>query len=373
MSKSSESCGTRIQRSSNSADTLPEPSITDPHNLPKCGDITLSLSSENIHSDRDIDEDDKDWKKAAGRVNDTEKEKETSLSTCLRIEDFISDSIDNRTTSFPSTRALANDSTRGRDYIDIEEPLLNSAGRGNIDLTSPRFNQALQLENQVKNLRIVVDIPDEENLKEQISPKENKDSGTEKSKEAKDLENANADKLVVKVDKQVTNVKQVVPKDKDIVNNERRSEPPRAGSDTDFIDFIRQEKERMRQFKNVRRDKKKKKNRRNNRSNSNEEGQDFDTLYRLPTEHLTRHRNSICGKDRGVRTVEEQLRLHEELNERRKMAEMDKEHNVGAVGGYFEIEENLIHEHGNVSPVSEHSRDSSPTNEDINVQRRFER
>ncbi|XP_060594561.1 mitogen-activated protein kinase 4-like [Ruditapes philippinarum] len=324
MSKSIESCGTRIQISSITADILQEPAITDPGSLPQCGDITLSLSNENIHSDHDVNEADAERDKPEeGGKNDTEKENQNSLSTGLLIEDFISNSIDNRNTALSSARALPNGSPRNREYVQIDEPLLNTAGRGNIEFISSHFNQALQLENQVKNLRVVVDIPDEENLKEQISPKENKDSGTEKSKEAKELENA-------------------------MLINSGNS-------------------------KNVRRDKKKKKNRRNNRSNSNEEGQDFDTLYRLPTEHLTRHRNSICGKDRGVRTVEEQLRLHEELNEKRKMAEMDKEHNVGAVGGYFEMEENLIHEHGNVSPVSEHSRDSSPTNEDVNVQRRFER
>lgn len=370
MSKAIETCGTRIQRPlNNTADTLQETSRTDVDQGPNFGDITLSLSNENIHSEPTVDEENDDGEK----VNETSQ----TPSGGLFIEDFISISINNRNAACPSSDSLATRGTRSMEIVETGETSLNNAGRDSVDLIPLHLNDGFLLENQVKNLRIVVDIPDEENLKEQISPKENKDSGTEKSKEAKEFENAKVDKLVVKVDNQITNTKQVVPKVKDILNNERRSDQPREGADVDIIDFIRQEKERMRQlglaekFRNVRRDKKKKRNRRNNRSSSNEDGQDFDTLYRLPTEHLTRHRNSICGKDRGVRTVEEQLRLHEELNERRKMVEMEKEH--GAVGGYVEIEENLINEQGNISPASEHSRDSSPTNEDVNVQRRFER
>lgn len=364
MSKSIETCGTRIQRPVNTADNLPAPLSPDSLCTPNFGDITLSLSNENIHS-------------GTSDVEDRDREKlnqsSETQSAHLFIEDFISNSIDNRN---PSREEMGARGTRNKDICEADECL--HTGRENVDLIPSHFNQELSLQNQVKNLRIVVDIPDEENLKEQISPKENKDTGTEKSKEAKEFENAKADKLVVKVDKQITNTKEVVPKVKDLLNKERQSDSPR-GAGADIIDFIRLEKERMRQlgltdkFRNVRKDKKKKKNRRNNRSNGSEDGQDFDTLYRLPTEHLTRHRNSICGKDRSVRSVEEQLRLHEELNERRKMVEMEKEHNIGAVGGYAEIEENLIHEQGNMSPASEHSRDSSPTNEDVNVQRRFER
>lgn len=365
MSKSIETCGTKIQRPSNTADNLQAPPSPDSHHIPNFGDIMLSLSNENIHTGAsDIDE------------RELNQSSETP-SAHLFIEDFISQGIDNRNAAYQSRETVGARGTRSKEICEADECL--HTGRDNVDLFPSQFNQEISLQNQVKNLRIVVDIPDEENLKEQISPKENKDTGTEKSKEAKEFENAKADKLVVKVDKQITNTKEVVPKVKDLLNKERQSDSPRGGADADIIDFIRQEKERMRQlglaekFRNVRKDKKKKKNRRNNRSNGSEDGQDFDTLYRLPTEHLTRHRNSICGKDRSVRSVEEQLRLHEELNERRKMVEMEKEHNIGAVGGYAEIEENLIHEQGNMSPASEHSRDSSPTNEDVNVQRRFER
>lgn len=375
MSKSIETCGIKTQHSWSTADAFEEPTTRfDAEPNPNCGDITLSLSNENVHVDEAVDT----------AVENADNLTQT-MSESLFIEDFMCDSsIDNRNTAYSAPRTFTNETNV--ESGEIEEPVINTAGRENIDLVPFHFNQTLSLENQIKNIQVVVDIPDEENLKEQISPKENKDSGTEKSKHAKELENSKADKLVVKVDNQIPSTKQVVPKGKDILNQERRSEPPRAGADPDIMDFVRLEKERMRQlgitekFKNGKREKKKKKNRRNNRSNSSEDGQDFDTLYRLPTEHLTRHRNSICGKDRGVRTVEEQLRLHEELNERRKMVEMEKEHNVvGAVGGYMEIEDSLVHETitcvegGTVSPVSEHSRDSSPTNEDVNVQRRFER
>lgn len=252
-----------------------------------------------------------------------------------------------------------------------------------IDLL-PLENTLTGLEHDLKNLQVVVNIPDdEENLKEQTSPKENKvdDDDSEKhvssGKPFKERENEHslAESLVVKVEN-VPEKKKPVQKAKDILNEEKRSESPREKVDIDrFDDFIRMEKERS---KNAKRDKKKKRNRRNNRGNS-EDTQDFDSLYRLPTEHLTRHRNSVCEKDRNVRNVEEQLRRHEEINERRKMVELEREKCIGAVGGFqFEVEEGLPGNRGrtpnggNVSPSSEHSRDSSPSNEDPSAHRRIE-
>ncbi|KAH3713426.1 mitogen-activated protein kinase 4-like [Dreissena polymorpha] len=249
-------------------------------------------------------------------------------------------------------------------------------GRSEIDgnLNSFGFSQDC-MESRIKNLRIIVDLPDEENKKDQSSLKECKDEGSEKCKESKDLDETNVERLVVKVDDMQPKFR--IPKDNDILNQERQLESPRTRSNSGFeeIDFVRLEKERLRQLglaEKLKNGKKKKKNRRNNRSNSGEEGQDFDTLYRLPTEHLTRHRNSICGKDKHVRKVEDQLRLHEELNERRKMVEIEREHNYGAVGGYPDVEESIVaqdsgvaFENRNASPTSEHSRDSSPTNEDV--------
>lgn len=250
-------------------------------------------------------------------------------------------------------------------------------GIHDIDLAPLQAEVTSSLEKQLKKLQIVVQMPDEENMKEQSSPKENKDEGSEKSKSAKEKENANADKWFVTVDIQAPKVKLNVPKAKDIVNQERQSESPRTIHQMDSYDFVRLEKERLRQlaltekFRNCRKEKKKKKNRRNNRPhNSGDDGLDFDTLYRLPTEHLTQDRTSICKKDRSVRNVEEQLRLYEELNERRKLVELEKEHIIGAVGGCIEIDESLVVDAsrgGNVSPSSEHSRDSSLSNEDLNV------
>lgn len=319
-------------------------------------------------------------------VRDSQSGSKRNNNNCqMLIEDFDENSKDNR-----NKLSRKSDGSRGDPFKRIGETAgafspYSVISDNNTGLGSPPFTNTLPLEAQLKNLQIVVDIPDGENLKEQISPKENKDEGTEKSKQSKDLENAIVDSLLVTVDSLQPKSKLPVPKAKDILNNERRAESPRGNADFDEIDFIRLEKERMRQmgltdkFKNGRKEKKKKKNRRNNRGGTVDDGQDFDTLYRLPTEHLTRHRhNSICGKDRNIRTVEEQLRLHEELNERRRLVEMEREHNYGAVGGYPDIEENLIGERpvtfeaGNISPTSEHSRDSSPTNEDVNL-RRFER
>ena len=253
-----------------------------------------------------------------------------------------------------------------------------------IDLL-PLENTLSSIENDLKNLQVIVTIPgDEENLKEQISPKENKDEDetTEKlastNKVSKDRENEHSldERLVVTVENVPEKKKPVLQKAKDILNETKRSESPREKTDTDrFDDFIRQEKERS---KNIRRDKKKKKNRRNNRGNT-EDTQDFDTLYRLPTEHLTRHRNSVCEKDRNLKNVEEQLRRHEEINERKKLVELEREKCIGAVGGMqYEMEEGLPYNRsrttngGNVSPSSEHSRDSSPSNDDPAPHRRIE-
>lgn len=252
-----------------------------------------------------------------------------------------------------------------------------------IDLL-PLENNSLSLENELKNLQVVVDIPDdEENLKEQISPKENKDDDEDNEKPLsakkpmKDKENEGVgERPVVKVGSLQEKAKPVFQKTKDILNEEKRAESPKEKVDIDrFDEFIRMEKERS---KNPKKEKKKKKNRRNNRGNT-EDSQDFDTLYRLPTEHLTRHRNSLCEKDRNFRNVEEQLRRHEEINERRKMVELEREKCIGAVGGFqLEIEESLpcnrgrTPNGGNISPASEHSRDSSPSNDDPSLHRRIE-
>lgn len=375
MSKTIEVCGTQIQPSDDNdmetemSETIPSDNsiYTVPEAIAESEQLQVDITIRGIE---DTIEDDN----RAVRSRDSNVAR-GNRSGGMFIEDFDINSENNR-------------NSRGLNAIGQAESAIARSGLRPGAFS--RFldssgNQDLPLEAQLKQLQIVVDIPDEENLKEQISPKENKDEGTEKSKQFKEIENANVDRLVVTVDSVQPKPKLTAPKAKDIVNSERRAESPRGYSDFDEIDFIRLEKERMRQmgltdkYKNGRKEKKKKKNRRNNRSNSGEDGQDFDTLYRLPTEHLTRHRhNSICGKDRSVRKVEDQLRLHEELNERRRLVEMEREHNCGAVGGYPEVEENIIGERaiafeaGNISPTSEHSRDSSPTNEDVNL-RRFDR
>lgn len=379
MSKSIETCGVKIQVNSHTSQSKSEEKSRDRESshTPACQAsprLSPVSSNSNLHSRK--------LETKSNNEQDLQNEnlenKTENAVRGKRIEDFMN----SRNARF-DLDSLSNEEGRQDENRNLHDGFLSS----DIDLISRQFNKSLALRNEKRKLTVVVDLPDEENLKEQISPKENegdKDAGTEKSKYEKDLKNASAEKLQVQIGTQVPNARPVVPKSKDIMNEELRQESPRDTGDVDIIDFIRSEKERMRQlglmerFKN-RREKKKRRNRRNNRANSNDDGQDFDSLYRLPTEHLTRHRNSVCsGKDRGVRRVEDQLRLHEELNERRKMAELEKEHYVGAVGGYIEVDESFVHEPshglegGNASPTSEHSRDSSPTNEDANV-RRFER
>ncbi|WAR00394.1 MK06-like protein [Mya arenaria] len=367
MSKTIETCGSQVE-------TAPHLPVDESCDMPSPDALTsqsaISTSSQepravNISIQRECQQD----KNKYMPNNDTMNAEKNRRVASPLIEDWHEDADNSRRNGRNDVRAKQAQGFHSQTITPYSD----------IDLIPL---EAVSLESQLKNLRVIVDLPDEENMKEQISPKENKDEGTEKSKHSKDLENASMERLVVKVD--TIQAKFKVPKTNDIVNQERQGEParPRDNSDFDEIDFIRLEKERMRQlgltekFKNGR---KKKKNRRNTRSNSGEDRQDFDSLYRLPTEHLTRHRNSISGKDRNVRSVEEQLRLHEEWNERRKLVEMEREHNYGAVGGFPETEEGIVtqeqavtFEGGNTSPTSEHSRDSSPTNEDVNI-RRFDR
>lgn len=65
---------------------------------------------------------------------------------------------------------------------------------------------------------------------------------------------------------------------------------------------------------------------------SSERGQDFDSMYRLPTEHL-RHRRARRGDDRLSSRVESQLRIHEQRNSQLKLAEFERERCIGAMGG----------------------------------------
>lgn len=65
---------------------------------------------------------------------------------------------------------------------------------------------------------------------------------------------------------------------------------------------------------------------------------DFDTLYRLPTEHLCRHRRRtddrlLPKRPHQENNIENHVKLREELNERLRYAEMERDHFRGAVGG----------------------------------------
>ena len=342
-------------------------------NLPACRD----LNRDNISSDfgRTV---------SVENINvQTEKDKPDL------IENYLGSSLDkvdkNTVKAFPRTNHQNSELDEKEIFYGCHGITATCQSNKNIIDLLPLEKTLSSLENDLKNLQIVVEIPgDEENLKEQVSPKENKDEDDDTEKHAsvgklsKDRQNEHSldERLVVAVENMPETKKPVFQKAKDILNEEKRLESPREKVDIDrFDDFIRQEKERS---KNSKRDKRKKKNRRNNRGNT-EDTQDFDSLYRLPTEHLTRHRNSVCEKDRNFRNVEEQLRRHEEINERRKMVELEREKCIGAVGGLqFEVEEGLpcnrgrTPNGGNISPSSEHSRDSSPSNDDPATHRRIE-
>ena len=382
MSKSVQSCGTQPDHCEQpSLSSQADIQITRTTTVNKNNNRSLSNTNANVH-----------------KIGSSSNNKLSAEDSKVRVPagDLIEDYAENQQ-STRKPKAKLKDEWNQKMAGNIPSDNKNCYGLDNIEQLSASLAQDIvsllplhsiqvpTLENQIKNLQIIVDVPDEENRKERLSPKENKDCGSEKLVHDQDV--TDAEKLVVTVDNVQLRKKLASQREKDILNEEKRAESPKENLETDKvdrIDFIRIEKDRLRnvghqdKMKNGKREKKKKKNRRNINRNG-DDGQDFDSLYRLPTEHLTRQRSNICGKDRGLRSVEEQLRLHEEINERRKMAELEKEM-FGAVGGFqLEIDENSSFGRrrnngtGNISPSSEHSRDSSPSNEESNVLRRYER
>ncbi|KAL5004284.1 hypothetical protein ScPMuIL_017740 [Solemya velum] len=214
---------------------------------------------------------------------------------------------------------------------------------------------AENLYNSSKFIEVVVDLPDEENKKEQISPKE------------------------ALMDEKAHRNKSGSQREKDRLNLERKAESPKG-----FYDKAVKNKGRDRHRSRTDGDRnsskeKRKKNRNNKFGNSGNDSQDFDSLYRLPTEHLSHNRN---GRKIVHRNVEEQLRLYEEFNEKLRLAELE----MGAVGGtYINSSPNDLQEELEVkndrqrkrerepSPIRDGSRESSPSDDDQLIQRRFEK
>ncbi|KAL3866197.1 hypothetical protein ACJMK2_043519 [Sinanodonta woodiana] len=252
-----------------------------------------------------------------------------------------------------------------------------------------------RLSEDFKQLRVIVDLQDNENGKDQNSPKEtieDKLKNDEESHESKskDAKVRRPDRLIVELENTNAKRKSSTQKDKDRLNEEKRAEGPKErlnkaakevsntscdGKKKDQAKFVSTDRKSSK-FKHE----KKKKNHNNKYSSVDEDSRDFDALYRLPTEHLTGRRNRHNNDIR--KNVERQLRLHEQLNERLRRAELEKERCIGAVGGVqgspVEWEESDhpcghgTHD-GNISPNSEHSRESSPSSENNSFTHRWEK
>lgn len=206
--------------------------------------------------------------------------------------------------------------------------------------------------NSSKFIEVVVDLPDEENKKEQISPKE------------------------ALMDEKAHRNRSGSQREKDRLNSERKAESPNDKA----VKNKGRDRHRSRTDADRNSSKEKRRKNRNNKfGNSGNDSQDFDSLYRLPTEHLSHNRN---GRKIVHRNVEEQLRLYEEFNEKLRLAELE----MGAVGGtYINSSPNDLQEELEVkndrqrkrerepSPIRDGSRESSPSDDDQLIQRRFEK
>ncbi|XP_069138493.1 mitogen-activated protein kinase 6-like [Argopecten irradians] len=238
-------------------------------------------------------------------------------------------------------------------------------------------------------LSVVVNLPDEENRKEQLSPKE------EKSQEEKETE--------IKGDKNTQDVKYLssprsqgnkglknftCPKVKDRLNEEKRAESPRDDKPNKLKGKIDLEgvRSKGRSKDKTKGDNSKHEKMKNNKNNkySVETNPDFDSMYRLPTEHLMSQRRNSRRDQRIPQPtrVEDQLKLHEKLNEKLRLAELERDscRCSGASGGNVtspqsEFRDEIFEEHvrsrtGSGSSGSNASREDSPSCE--LPQRRFE-
>ena len=295
-----------------------------------------------------------------------------------------------------------------------------------VNINEPK--SVIHMSEKELSLKIIVELPDDENKKEELSPKEREfkeqlEPKEEKVKEADDLyekeeDTAECDKpdnetsyqnnvvndileqeeakickdldLILQLGESVKNdTKESVRhkqqnlikrKAKDRLNEERRAESPRdiverhnrGNSDNDarFRGRERSATGRRKDERAVR----------NNRSSSkyeeeSERSLDFDSMYRLPTEHLLHSRFRRGDAARPSR-VENQLKIYEQLNSRLKLAERDK--CIGAMGGVNvdTHEDGISLPQEDVEPRSRSSSGSSGTeagNLGDLVPRRFER
>lgn len=263
------------------------------------------------------------------------------------------------------------------------------------------------------SLQVIVSLPDEENKKEQLSPKEEKtghrsasknscqtnslqtreekrqvDNGislmpirqTEPSAVRKDLkisvtkdnvnqvdrvvsssssfytENAtnflNANPVLsqeeklnensLKVSKNLgSHKKSTNQRQKDRLNEEKRAESPReiplkAEKNRPRNEYDKNTETRGKPKEKPRTESQKEEKMKRNKIDKNRESseipQDFDSMYRLPTEHLL-HRRARRGDDRPSCRLESQLRIHEHRNSQLKLAEFERDRCIGAMGG----------------------------------------
>lgn len=128
---------------------------------------------------------------------------------------------------------------------------------------------------------------------------------------------------------------------KDRLNEEKRAESPREIPQKGEKNRPRNEydkntdtwgKSKEKTRGESQKEEKMKRNKIDKNRESSEISQDFDSMYRLPTEHLL-HRRARRGDDRSSSRLESQLRIHEHRNSQLKLAEFERDRCIGAMGG----------------------------------------
>lgn len=128
---------------------------------------------------------------------------------------------------------------------------------------------------------------------------------------------------------------------KDRLNEEKRAESPReilqkAEKNRPRNDYDKNTETRGKTKERPRAESQKEEKMKRNKIDKNREtseiSQDFDSMYRLPTEHLL-HRRARRGDDRPSNRLESQLRIYEHRNSQLKLAEFERDRCIGAMGG----------------------------------------
>ncbi|OWF47931.1 mitogen-activated protein kinase 4-like [Mizuhopecten yessoensis] len=322
------------------------------------------------------------------RVTDIKDSLVKKQDSCNKLESLKKSVSSSSTSSSSSSNSLMKNSGTSNDNQEIISDSLSSSTDSLTEIeivpSDEICEEIIRIEENFQKemqLNVVVNLPDEENKKEQLSPKEEK-SQEEKESEKKGDKNTLEEKGLSSPRSQghkgLKNF--TCPKVKDRLNEEKRAESPRdekpnklkGKNDLEGVIIKGRSKDKSKG------DNSKQEKMKNNKNNkySVETNPDFDSMYRLPTEHLTQRRNSRqdCRIPIPPSTkVEDQLKLHEKLNEKLRLAELERDvcRCSGASGGNMispgsEFRDEIFEDHirsrtGSGSSGSNPSREDSPS------------